>query len=383
RFDFRKANDKVAAVCESAQNSVFSSSVEDVSVIVTHVETPSNFFCQQLSSRYEFQQLQKVVADYCNNITPIPSFRPAVGEICCAQFTGVKPISDTWSLDAILRMKSLVLNKFLKSRTVEKKENKLVVQLKDETQIPIININEKLISEGLATKMAGEQIISTLESSKTRECGGNFKKLYLLSTELAEHCSSQPESCLFNPEVGDACCARLAGDNIWYRAIVLNCSDLTVKVICADNGIVETVPLERVKCITPELLDPPFQVGKFALSDVEPTFDVWTPAASNLLKTLLLDKNILATIREFDGNIHTVDLIGHVEGAAIKISDKLVLEGLAKYPDQRITQKECNKCWSSQIVNFICPVTDSCGTALLTFGTFILYSHSAFDLEAS
>ncbi|XP_059508897.1 tudor domain-containing protein 1-like [Stegostoma tigrinum] len=116
----------------------------------------------------------------------------------------------------------------------------------------------------------------------------DLKKLYLLNAELAEHSGAQPGNSIFSPEVGDACCAKLA--------------------------------------------------------DVELKLDAWTPATSNLLKTLLFDKNVLATIRAFDGNIYTVDLIGHLQGAAIKISDKLVSEGLAKYLDRGKKAQDHKNC---------------------------------------
>lgn len=53
-----------------------------------------------------------------------------------------------------------------------------------------------------------------------------------------------------------------SGDDLWYRAIVLGVSEAEVKVIYADYGNVETLPLCRVQPISANHLELPFQIIK-------------------------------------------------------------------------------------------------------------------------
>uniref|UniRef100_A0A8C0HMW6 Tudor domain-containing protein 1 n=1 Tax=Buteo japonicus TaxID=224669 RepID=A0A8C0HMW6_9AVES len=84
------------------------------------------------------------------------------------------------------------------------------------------------------------------------------KKLLLQLTELEGYCKScknQP----FQPKLGEACCARFSGDGRWYRALVLKASQSVVKVLYADYGNTETLPLSEVLPITDSYLKLPFQ----------------------------------------------------------------------------------------------------------------------------
>lgn len=71
-------------------------------------------------------------------------------------------------------------------------------------------------------------------------------------------------------------CIPFSGDDCWYRAIVLGTSDANVKVLYADYGNTETLPLCRVQPISASHLELPFQVIRCSLDGRQLShFPVW------------------------------------------------------------------------------------------------------------
>uniref|UniRef100_A0A8B9QG81 Tudor domain containing 1 n=1 Tax=Apteryx owenii TaxID=8824 RepID=A0A8B9QG81_APTOW len=179
--------------------------------VVSHVQTPENFFCQQMHNGHRLAELQVSLGEYCDKIPSIPDFRPAVGNVCCAQFTednlwyraavltytsedtvlvgyidygnfevlrltrlrpmiqrlmdfpvqairctlaGVKPLMGAWTSEAISLMKQLVQDKVLTVKVVDKKSNSSVVELIDASVTPVKNISNYLIEKGCAAEEA-------------------------------------------------------------------------------------------------------------------------------------------------------------------------------------------------------------------------------------
>lgn len=63
-----------------------------------------------------------------------------------------------------------------------------------------------------------------------------------------------------------------SGDDLWYRAVVLRASEAEVKVIYADYGNVETLPLGRVLPISASHLELPFQIIRCSFEGRQVTF---------------------------------------------------------------------------------------------------------------
>ncbi|XP_062987641.1 tudor domain-containing protein 1 [Elgaria multicarinata webbii] len=179
--------------------------------MVAHIETPGDFFCQQMGNGGKLSDLHVSLREYCEKITSTPDFCPAIGEMCCAQFTednqwyrasvlsyvsekttligyvdygnfevlqlsklrpiipklvelpvqaikctlaGVKPISGTWSTEATSVMKQLMQNKVVTIKVMDKKEKTFVVEITDESVIPAPNLSKYLLESGCAMEEA-------------------------------------------------------------------------------------------------------------------------------------------------------------------------------------------------------------------------------------
>ncbi|NXC47830.1 TDRD1 protein, partial [Penelope pileata] len=179
------------------------------SVVVSHVQNPENFFCQQISSGRRLAELQVRLGEHCNKLPSSPDFHPISGEVCCAQFTednlwyraavvsytsennvlvgyidygnfevlhptrlrpmipklmdlpaqaitcalaDVKPPLGAWTSEDISVMKQLVKDKVLTVKVVDKESYKSVVELTDASVIPEINISRYLLGKGCATE---------------------------------------------------------------------------------------------------------------------------------------------------------------------------------------------------------------------------------------
>ncbi|XP_072196371.1 tudor domain-containing protein 1 [Excalfactoria chinensis] len=179
------------------------------SVVVSHVQNPEDFFCQQICIGRRLAELQGHLCEYCNKLPSNPNFRPVSGELCCAQFTeddvwyraaviahasednvvvgyidygnfevlqptrlrpmipklmelpaqairctlaGIKPPLGAWTSEAISIMKQLVKDKVFTVKVVDRESYRCVVELTDASVIPEINISRCLIEKGCAAE---------------------------------------------------------------------------------------------------------------------------------------------------------------------------------------------------------------------------------------
>ncbi|NWT54132.1 TDRD1 protein, partial [Erythrocercus mccallii] len=177
--------------------------------VVSHFKNPDTFFCQQMQNARQLAELEASLNEYCDKFPSNPSFRPAAGNVCCAQFTedslwyraavtayasedtvlvdymdygnsdslpltrlrpiipslmdlpaqaircslaGVKPPSGTWTSEGISYMKKLVKDKVLTVKVVDKESSRSVVELTYASGTPAVNISSLLIKEGCAAE---------------------------------------------------------------------------------------------------------------------------------------------------------------------------------------------------------------------------------------
>ncbi|NXW60985.1 TDRD1 protein, partial [Eurystomus gularis] len=154
------------------------------------------------------------------------------------------------------------------------------------------------------------------------------EKLHQQLADLEGYCKTC-KNCPFKPKVGEACCAKFSGDGRWYRALVLKASQSVVKVLYADYGNTETLPLSKVLPITDSYLQLPFQTITCSLAGVEKV--EWSPLLLDKLKEILLNKYVTITVKGINGNVNSVTVEERCEnGGSVNVVDKLLTEGLVR-----------------------------------------------------
>ncbi|XP_032734985.1 tudor domain-containing protein 1 isoform X4 [Lontra canadensis] len=317
---------------------------ETVDVVVCMMYSPGEFYCHVLQEDAvkKLNDLNKSLAEYCQQKVP-SDFKAEVGQPCCAFFAGdgnwyralVKEILldgnikvhfvDYGNMEEVtadeLRM---IPSKFLKLpfqgircwlvaisspeqwRTIELPVNKTV-------QATILEIISPHLFYALPNEMPEDQ-----------------ERLCILTAELLEYCNTQKSQVSYRPKIGDACCAKYTSDDFWYRAIVLGTSDADVKVLYADYGNTEILPLSRVQPISTSHLELPFQIIKCSLEGLMELNGSCSQLIVELLKNFMLNQSVMLSVKGVIKNVHTVLVEKCSENGTINIAEKLVTYGLAK-----------------------------------------------------
>ncbi|KAM6390493.1 tudor domain-containing protein 1 [Pluvialis apricaria] len=238
--------------------------IECVSVCIGHaffgvvscVQNPEDFFCQQIHNARQLAELQVSLNEHCDKLPSSPAFRPAVGNVCCAQFTednlwyraavrayvsedtvlvgyidygncevlpltrlhpmiprlmdlpaqairctlaGVKPPLGAWTSKTIFFMNQLVKDKVLTVKVVDKESVRSVVELVDASVTPVINISSHLIEKGCAAEES-RMALPAVGMSDVKQANGEYEHILLNWRCLTSSSSSGSKECKFLSE---------------------------------------------------------------------------------------------------------------------------------------------------------------------------------------
>ncbi|MGH0173143.1 UNVERIFIED_CONTAM: hypothetical protein FKN15_064683 [Acipenser sinensis] len=291
------------------------------------------------------------------------------GEFYCQRYItrGIKPLEKDWTKDAIARFQALTRGTQPKVQVVSKNKSGFGIDMrwKEQNIASILVAEELAVAENaniaetpaaappdtphtvdmqnlqplmveLAEYCSRQSQHADLKPKAGVACCARFsvdmQNLQPLMVELAEYCSSQSHHAELKPKAGVACCARFSGDKNWYRAIVLETFDTTAKVIYADYGNSESVEYSSILPIQEKHLALPFQVVKCALAAQRESPGEWPQSSVEQFKTLVQGRKVFASVQEFDGELHTVNLKSCVEDGfasmALAVSLRLICTAL-------------------------------------------------------
>ncbi|NXX86387.1 TDRD1 protein, partial [Urocolius indicus] len=223
--DEERCADSVAEFVSVCVGEVFSG-------VVSFIQNPDNFFCQQLCSSCPLADLQASLNEQCDRFPCSLDFHPAVGDLCCAQFkednlwyraavlehisedivlvvyidygnleavpltrlrpiiprlrdlpalairctlAGVKPPLEFWTSKATSVMKQLVKNKVFVVKVVGKESVKSVVELVDTSVTPEMNLSSYLIKNGIAAEKLRITLPATA-TSDVKQAKGEYER---------------------------------------------------------------------------------------------------------------------------------------------------------------------------------------------------------------
>ncbi|XP_040598265.1 tudor domain-containing protein 1 isoform X1 [Mesocricetus auratus] len=325
----------------------------------------------------DYGNVEEVTTDQLQAISPQLLRLPFQGIQCW--LVDIQPQNKHWTKEATARFQACVVGLKLQARVVEITEKGVGVELTDlSTPYPKI-ISDVLITEHLVLKcgspqkepsicrlankhnhvdIQGVQGLPSAEQWKTvelplnktvpanvleivtphlfyaipSEMPENQEKLCALTAELLEHCGAQKAQPSYRPRTGEACCARFTSDDLWYRAVVLETSDSDVKVLYADYGNMETLPLSRVQPIPASHLQPPFQIIRCSLEGLMELNGSSSQLVMELLKNAMLNQSVVLSVKGISKNVHTVSVEKCSENGMVSIAEKLQMCGLAENP---------------------------------------------------
>ncbi|XP_068114108.1 tudor domain-containing protein 1 isoform X2 [Hyperolius riggenbachi] len=181
----------------------------------------------------------------------------------------------------------------------------------------------------------------------------DVEKLSQVMLDIMSYCNAEALQSDYTPCVGDACCAKFTGDGQWYRAIVMEVSEATAGIVYADYGNLETLPFSDLRPIKESFLCPPIQLACCRLDGVAPISQHWPPEATQVLSSLLVGAEVTVTAHSVSAGIYSVSMEKLQETGAVRVEEKLVMDGLAKHADVlplTAEQKERDGCCCQQEV---------------------------------
>lgn len=122
----------------------------------------------------------------------------------------------------------------------------------------------------------------------------------ILEVDINENAANQPP--VFEPTVGQACCAQYSADNKWYRAEIYSTEYLEqtghVQVLFIDYGNLDDVPRENLRMLRPEWGEFPVNQFKCKIYGLKKADEVSDQEATDRMLEMLLDKNVVLYVRK-------------------------------------------------------------------------------------
>uniref|UniRef100_A0A8C6IIK7 Tudor domain-containing protein 1 n=1 Tax=Mus spicilegus TaxID=10103 RepID=A0A8C6IIK7_MUSSI len=317
---------------------------ETVDVVVCMMYSPGEFYCHFLKddALEKLDDLNQSLADYCAQKPP-NGFKAEIGRPCCAFFSG----DGNWYralVKEILPSGNVKVHFVDYGNVEEVTTDQLQAILPQFLLLPFQGMQCWLVASPSAEQWKTmelpvnktiaanvlEIISPALFYAIPSEMSENQEKLCVLAAELLEHCNAQKGQPAYRPRTGDACCAKYTNDDFWYRAIVLETSESDVKVLYADYGNIETLPLSRVQPIPARHLELPFQIIRCSLEGLMELNGSCSQLVMELLRNAMLNQSVVLSVKAISKNVHAVSVEKCSENGMINIAENLVMCGLAE-----------------------------------------------------